>query len=516
VGLLFGEDHRPLVISKDEKTPRESQGSGGQSTARRETPTTDWIAAFIKDTQFWLTMMDATWQGSVGSAFVVLRVLGKQKDVPGDPDPESGEPTSRREPDGPGKYFFELWPAEQCTPVFDRQSPDDLISVNREYFISEDSLRAQGYDVDAIVQQWNAKGNRAWKNAARIYAQSQVGMNAKQDWVLRVTLDTKAETWYEPVPRFIYERRDWKQSSWILDTGRTFDHELGEVPGQWVRPFPIDADDLYPDGACIFDAVIDYQFRIDRTVSQTGRALDYAGDPQMARILAAGPEAAAGKFGFGTDVAMGGTASDVLESSAGGDLKFVEITGQGLEVAIDTYVETLRDLAREAGAMSRVTPDSKTGASGPLSAAAMKLLNFAQLVLCGILRQTCGEHAGSRLLRLAMRMADKVDVALPSLQDASSVKPDAEANLEWQWPDYYELHGQEKLFEVQAAAISKDNNFISQETGIANVGAMYDVQNVSDERERIEADQANDVAQEVTRQEALNKVTPPAKEGVPA
>lgn len=488
VGLLFGEDHRPLIIAKDQE------------------PTTDWVAAFIKDTSFWLVMMDAVWRGSVGSSVVVLRVLGKTKT-----EIEDDGVTETRKPIGPGRYFFEVWPAEECSPVFDRESPDDLESLSRTFFLSEDSLRAQGYDVDTISAFWDTKKN-GWRTRARAKTSEQVSTGANQDWTLRVVLDDAKETWYQPVPRYIYERNSWKESDWIVDDKRSFTHELLEVPAQWVRPLPINADELYPDGQCIFEPVIDFQFRIDRTLSQTGRAFDYAGDPQLARIKAAGSQAAAGAFG--DPLAVGGTASDVVDSPVGGDLKFIEIQGDGLAVAIDSYIRSLREIAREAGAMSRISSDSKAGSSAPLSAVAMKMLNFAQLVLCGILRQTCGEHAGGRLIRLAMRMAAKVDVALPSLaqkKGATPAKPVPNANLEWQWPEYYELHGQEKLYEVQATVQAKAGELISQETGVANVGAMFDVQNSADEIARIDSDRTEDINNEVTRTVALNAVAEPSK-----
>jgi hypothetical protein len=491
IGLLFGEDHRPLILAKSETEGVEKDP---------KTPTTDWIAAFIKDSKFWITMMDATWRGAIGSSVVVLRVLGKQKAVA-----QEGDAPPQMAPDGPGRFFFEVWPAQECSPKFFRSAPDELESVERVYFLGEDSLAAQGYDVDALKTEWSKKRGAA-KNEGSILGRAP----SSQSWVLRVVLDTKAETWYNPVPRHVFERPSFKAANWTVDSDRTVTHELDETPAMWIRPLPIDADDLFPDGTCLFDPVIDYQFRIDRTLSQTGRALDYAGDPQLARILSDGPEGAAGEFG--EPLAVGGTASDVLDSPAGGDVKFVEISGDGLKVAIESYVDALRKIAREAGAMSRVTPESKSGASGPLSSAAMKMLNFAQLTLCGILRQTCGEEAGTRLIRLAMRMSEKVTVKLPSL--TTDAPPDVDANLDWQWPEYYELHGQEKMFEVQATALAKQGELISQETAVANTAPMFDVQNAHRENSDIENDRDEALAFEVTKAGAIADVTQKSQENV--
>ncbi|MDB5095282.1 MAG: hypothetical protein JWO85_3383, partial [Candidatus Eremiobacteraeota bacterium] len=257
---------------------------------------------------------------------------------------------------------------------------------------------------------------------------------------------------------------------------------------------------LYPDGLCIFETVIDYQFRIDRTLSQVGRAFDYAGDPQMALI--AGKAHGGGKFGDDLDeeLSMGGTASDAISVGPGGDAKFIEARGDALQVAIDIYVKTLRDIARENGAMSRITPDS--GAAADMSAVAMKMLNYAQTVLADILRVTIGEHVGIGLLRMAMRMWAKVDIALPSY--AGTADPDPTATIEESWPDYYELHGQDKLFEVQATVQAVAGELIAPSTGVGNTAGLFDVQDSSAEVEAIEKarDEAQTRALEATADQA--------------
>lgn len=137
--------------------------------------------------------------------------------------------------------------------------------------------------------------------------------------------------------------------------------------------------------------------------------------------------------------------------------------------------------------MSRITPDSKSNTQ--LSAVAMKMLNFAQITLCDILRITLGERGAIPLLRMAMRMFEQVEVALPALQK-KTVKPNPDAKIELSWPDYYPLHGQDKLFEVQATQIAVSSGQISEETAVANTAPLYDVQDSSDEYARVQNDRA--------------------------
>jgi hypothetical protein len=453
-GMLFGESHRPVIVAKTK------DGKPNDDTSA-------WIQAFIKDTDFWLMLVRVLWSSSIGAGCVVLRVLGEQ---------ETGADGSFT-PKGKGAYHVEVWPAYQCKPVFRRTSPSNLKQVERIYFSTDDTLAADGYDVVALTNFWNSKkagrGAAGLKNAFR---------GANKEWALRCILDEHAETWYQPVPKWMFERNDWSESDWVIDPERTAKHDLQEVPALWVRPLPLDDDSLYPDGLCIFDSVIDFQFRIDRTLSQVGRAFDYAGDPQMARIAA---KAGGGGGAFGDldeELSIGGTASDVVDVGPGGDVKFIEARGDALQVAIDIYVKALRDVARENGAMSRITPDS--GAAADMSAVAMKMLNYAQTVLADILRVTIGEHVGIRLIRMAMRMWAKVEIALPSY--AGTAAPDPTATVEESWPDYYELHGQDKLFEVQATIAAVTGELIAPETGVGNTAGLFDVQDSSAEVEAIE------------------------------
>jgi hypothetical protein len=498
-GLIFGEEHRPLVLAKNGSGKKPAATADGDEPSDHDDDTTEWIAAFIHDTNFWLVLMDALWKGSIGSSVIVLRVLGDSDDVE-DEDEATGEKTKRNVPKGPGAYYFEVWSGVECAPVFKRSRPDVLESIDRRYFIGEDALSAQGYDVKALKEQWDKK-QKGWQTASKNML-GRLGATAANEWTVRIKLDDTNETWYEPVPRYIYERPDWNDSKWVQDASRTFAHDIGEVPAQWVRPLPINADDLYPDGACLFEDVIDFEYRINRTISQVGRAFDYSGDPQMARAKGAG--GGIGRSTFGTPTAMGGTASDVIEIDEGGEAKFVEITGAALAIAIDSYAGAMRDFAKAAGAMSRVSPDSQTGAQ-PLSSVAMKMLNFAQLTLSGILRETAAERPGGNLMRLAMRLWTTLDIELPSLENAKA-KPDETARFEWQWPEYYESHGQEKLFEIQAIAAAQTGSMISAETAMANAGPMFDVSSTDDEKKKIEGDKTDQLDQQVTQATAMGQV----------
>lgn len=479
-GMLFGEDHRPTVIVRDDDY------------------TSTWIQAFFEDSGFWLTLLEAATIGSVGSVAIVLRVLGESE------TDEDGNAV----PKGAGRYYWEVWPSKECSPIFDRVRPGELLSISRTYFVSSDSLAADGYDVDALARKWELPSDRNQRARSNVRGQS------GDLWAVRIELNHATETWYEPVPKSVFEEDDFKATDWVVDD-RSFAHGLGEVPARWIIPVR-DRHTRFPDGMCFFEPAIDYQFRIDRTVSQTGRAFDYAGDPQLATSNAG---SASGDFGEAEDDEIpGATASDVVEVSEKGGAWFLEIKGEGLSVAIDVYVKMLVRLAKEVAGASRITEESQAGTE--LSGVAMKLLNSSLIYLVGVLRISFGEQGLVPLLRLAMRIAQRVDVALPSLaarlklaKVADGSEPDPAAFIELNWPPFYEPTGQDKLFEVQAITTAVEGGVVSQETAVANASQMFDVQDSGQELDTIKSEAAEKQQAALQMQREVAQIAPAPQPG---
>lgn len=532
ITMLFGEEHRPNVIVRDDDN------------------TNDWIAAFIQDTNFWWYMTHLATEGSPGTGIIVARVLG--------PDDK----------DKPGRFYLEVWPAEECQPTFRRESPNDLKKLVRTYYVSEDSLLADGYDVEALKRKWINKDGRtkSAKSAAAAETAAILSGNASLPWVMRIALDEQFETRYEPIPKWIYEAADFAESSWP-EGDRSSNHKLGEVPALWIRNAPASAD-LYPDGDCLWKAAVDFQLRIDKTMSQAGRAFDYCGDPQFFRIQKDGVSAE-----FGEEADMDATASAVL---SGEDAKFVEIRGEGLKVAVETYVSRLNHLARTASGASRIDPE--TVHQGVLTGAAMKMLNAELLQCVGILRMSYGDGGIVRLLKLCMRIAEKVNVELPSLKEILARrqredqrrqqvkqtvakagkeladptvgcgggcgccdncmdgcqgdccddcgakgkeytgKPNPGCLVELNWPAYYEPTGQDFAQQIAGTAQAVEAKLISQETGVSNTAALFDVQDATKEMDRIQDQTAIERAQGQTdaKNEAEAAEKAKAKNAVPA
>lgn len=531
VSMLLGEEHRPVVLVRDDDN------------------TNDWITAFIEDTQLWWHLVNAATEGADGSVAWVTRVL-----------PSNGDGK-------PGRFFHEVWPGFECKPVFKREAPDTLQTLPRTYYVTEDSLRSDGYDVDKLRAKWEKNDGRT--REAKMQAAAIVN-GTRNDWALRVVLDENAETWYEPVPRFIYESPDFeKKIAWPKDDERTTEHKLGILTAVWIRNGPTDPE-LHPDGPCSFEPAIDFQLRIDRTLSQTGRAFDYAGDPQLA--MSRGKGGGPGAFGESDDD-LSASATDIVEVDEKGGAWFVEMAGEGLKVALETYVKLLRDIARDVAGGSRVDPESSQ--VGKLSGVAMKLLNAALLWTTSLGRQAYGENGLIPVLKMGMKLYEACDVELPTLkarikrrqaeasrrqkvaataaeaskqledptlsgcgggcgccdkcvegcdgsccdkctaeQQTFDGKPDPDAYIELSWPAYYEPDGTELLGQVQAVVAAVEGKIISSETGVANAAPLFDVRDSEKEQDRIGDEQA--VTRARTATDAKLQAETDAKGHVPA
>lgn len=205
VSLLFSEGHFPAVECTDEVTR-------------------DTLTKVIKETNLNQIMIDAATRGSVGSVFVLMRILSN-------------------------RVFFAVEPTTYLTPTWKKDAPDTLQSVIERYKVKGEVLLASGYTI--------ADDDKK-----------------KEFWFQRVW-DDKAETWH--LPQSLEDAKEGKKPE--VDAKRTTSHGLGFVPGVWIRNLP-GGDDV--DGEATFpDEAIDVQIESDYLLSQGGRGLKYSADPTL-------------------------------------------------------------------------------------------------------------------------------------------------------------------------------------------------------------------------------------------
>lgn len=202
VSLLFSEGHFPTIDCSDRTICR-------------------FFADVVKETRLNQIMTEAAVRGSIGSAAILMRVLGN-------------------------RLFCNVLNTTYLTPTWEAQAPDVLSRVVERYKVAGSVLSASGYDIgDPSLEYWF---QRMW--------------------------DSEWETWFLPRPV--------GTDDLDVDPARTVRHALGFVPIAWVRNLPGPSVSGDPnDGSCTFRAAVETQIEIDYQLSQAGRGLKYSSDPTL-------------------------------------------------------------------------------------------------------------------------------------------------------------------------------------------------------------------------------------------
>jgi hypothetical protein len=214
-----------------------------------------------------------------------------------------------------GVLAFDVWNSRDCEPTF---GPDGgLESILLKYLTTAANLRNLGIEPE--------------KEAS-----------PTSKWWYRRRLTNVEDVVYAPT-----KQGDWDDNRIELHPLKThsYTHNFGFVPAEWVCNLPTDEDDSI-DGACTFSEIIDFIIEIDYTLSQCGRGLKYNSDPSL---LLKEPIASED----GTPLAR--STSKLVETTAAGDGKLLEMQGNGQKVALE-YVKDLRNFALEVVRGSRKDP----------------------------------------------------------------------------------------------------------------------------------------------------------------
>ena len=462
-----GEYRLPAIITRDTVAMMFSE-STFPTIVFEEEADTDGAQLIISKGRLRSVMFDAATEGGSGSTCIVVEAFA------GDTK-------------GNHNLFVDTWPAYECDPVFKRNNPGLLESITRTWKVSRDSLKADGYDLDALELVW--KKYIIEKKLEKEY-NYEADKRLFEDWYIRRELTADASVWYIPTPLKIYHKKHW--DDWIKDGERSTTHGLKFVNAIWITNL---TEDVLPDGICTFEGAINNQFVIDRVLSTGQQAIVTAGSPVLAISKPNGDKT----FGADGGNSPGGQSMEVspdsiLEVEESGGAWLVQMSAEST-MALDTYVRLLRGLSIENCAGSRISED---GVSGKESGYAMELLNQSLVWLAGHLRHSYGEPGLVALVRMIARVHAKYPIT--TLLKAK-FDPDAELK-EISWGPYYEPSGQDKLAEVQAAIAAIEGGLIDTETAIANIGPYYDVIDVqgmaekakAEQQERADAEQANAVA----------------------
>jgi len=474
-----GEYRLPAIITRDTVAMMFSESTFPTIVFENEADT-EGAQLIISKGRLRSIMFDSATEGGSGSSCIIAEAF------PGDTK-------------GNHNLFVDTWPTYECDPVFKRNNPGVLDKITRTWYVSRDSLSADGYDLDALERTW--KKYIIEKKLEKEY-QYESDKKLFEEWYIRRELNSDESVWYIPTPLKIYHKKHW--DDWKKDADRSTKHSLGFVNVLWIVNL---TEDVLPDGVCTFDGAINNQFVIDRVLSTGQQAIVTAGSPILA-ISKPGGQQTFGAEGSTNNPGAGGmniTPDSVLEVEESNGAWLVQMSAEST-MALDTYVRLLRGLSIENCAGSRISED---GVGGKESGYAMELLNQALVWLAGHLRHSYGEPGLVALVRMIAKIHDKYPIT--SLVKAK-FDPDAELK-EISWGPYYEPSGQDKLFEVQAAVAAVEGGFIDIETAIANIGPYYDVIDIQGMAAKAKAERDEKQATEQSNAVELIKAKPQPKPG---
>lgn len=446
VSLVFGEDHFPKIectLRAEKQAAKTKKGKDAKLRPKGEELDAV-MASVIKDCGLVELMQDAATKGSKGSVAIWFRVL---KD----------------------RVFFDAMDTAYLTPSYDPEAPDTLVSVREQYAVKKKDLIAVGYkDLPLTVSDeayyWF---RRDWTVSAEVWF---------KPWLCQD--DNKTGSTYDETP--------------VIDTERGKTHSLGFVPIVWVRNLP-GGDKI--DGACTYEAALDNSIEIDYQLSQAGRGLKYSSDPTLYIRDPAYAEMS------GSSMVKGG--ANAIVSSDQGDAKLLEINGSAAAAVVD-YVRFLREISMELCGGNRASPERLSGAQ---SGRAMEMMNQGLIWLGGKLRTSYGEGGLASMLRMVLKAAETRALRIAGEQIAAGSLPKAdEVTIGLKWPDWYAPTATDLQAKATGIKIYRDADVLSRRTGVAQIANEFDIEDVDEELERIDADLAADAEREA---EAAASMQPP-------
>ena len=335
-----------------------------------------------------------------------------------------------------GRVFFSALPTAFLTPIWQTMAPDTLESVTERYKTKGGVLKAMGYPI--------------------------ADADAKKEFWFQRTWDSSSETWFMPQSK--EDAMEGKKPE--VDVKNTTQHGLGFVPISWVKNLP-GGDDI--DGKATFpDEAIDIQIEADYLLSQGGRGLKYQSDPTMHIKEPA--------FGDSGNMVKG--AGNAIVTSADGDAKLLEITGDSAHAVMD-WVKGLREIALEGAGGNRANADKLSAAQ---SGRAMELMNQALIWLADKLRISYGEGALLDLLNMVVKASDKYEL---STKRGHKLPKMANEEISLRWPAWYQPTYADKQTEAITLDTLRQSGLLSQETAVKAIAPSYDIADPADEISQI-------------------------------
>lgn len=334
-----------------------------------------------------------------------------------------------------GEFEFEPHLALYCEPTFHRRKRNRLIQLEKRY-----KFRRQVPEVVMGV----------------------MTLVDKEFWH-RELWDEERHVVYKEVPVGDGAEPDWPIDDEIL-------HGFGFVPAVWVKNLD-DGDSSKTDGISLLEGLADVMESIDRTLTQTDRAIRYNQDPE--RIYYGLRE------GDRDKLQSGGGATTALPPKPQGGVELVELRGEGQRIALD-HINGQRGRVLE---VSRVIlPDPERLLAAARSGAALRILHAPTIELVGELRENYGQ-ALRQILEQILRAAREgtLQVLGRLSTPPPAVIPPGKVTL--LWGDYFEPTPED--LRVIAETVAALRGVLDHETLVRYLASYFGIRDVNAVMERL-------------------------------
>jgi hypothetical protein len=345
-----------------------------------------------------------------------------------------------------GKLYHEVLNAKDCIPTYHNRVPGRLTQIREKRQVEGRDLVPYGYD----------------------------------------DLEPDAMYWYirdftemEEIEYFPVKTEDSTKLGRLLrrNDARSFAHNLGFVPGEWVRNLP--GDDPM-DGESTFECVLPFQRELDYQISQIGRVFHYTGDP----ITVLKDPSIIDTDGTGEGRIR--QAGNTIILNAEGDAFNLEVQAEAQRVNIE-FLEKLRKYALEVGRGNRADPEK---ISSSQSGKALALLHKD---LIGLVSELRDQYGAMGLVKYLTKILIAMEIYHLDYPELKGKKTNPAATLQLRWGDFFEPTSSDNLTFAQFLTEAITNGTISKESGTRMIAPLCSIADVAAERKRVEDEEQKEI-----------------------
>lgn len=383
-----------------------------------------------------------------------------------------------------GNLYVKVEPGKHCTPYFDQDNPRALASLEILYqFEREESTGLQGPSVKCLY------------------------------WYRRV-IDAKNDTVYKPVK----VQNGMFLPDWVADPNLSVKHNLGFCPVIWVRTLPVSTDAV--DGQPVIDpALYSLLDRVNYTVSQRDRAVEYQQDPQI--VTQGIPKSERGMFRKGS--------GQLWHLDKETKVDILELKGSGQDTASNHLLD-LRSRFLEACRVVIIDPAFLKG-TRDVSGQVLENLYAPMMSIAHDLRLDFGTDAFVDLMNICLRVCVTVtdrgdDVWIPGAQKITKLMKKAQLRGIWlpvpitlKYPMAFTPNAQDQQFKVATATQALAAGIIDKATARQYLSEDFEIVDIDAMGEQADQEKQDDMqamADMMPVASAPKAPKPPAKPKAPS